>query len=94
MKVDDLSYLAGIIDGEGSVGFHSAGRNRLRFVMEVKMTSEHIIDWLVEHFGGVKAFRPSSNPKWKDQWRWRVQNDEAKRLYLRVQPLLKIKSTI
>lgn len=89
--LDELSYLAGLIDGEGHVSFSSAGRGKQRFVIEVKMTAENVIDWLHQRFGGAKQFRPSKNAKWKDQWRWRIQGAEAVALYGRVKPLLKIK---
>lgn len=89
--LDNLSYLAGLIDGEGSVGFFSSGKNSKRFSIEIKMTDENVIDWLVDTFGGYKQFRPSTNPKWKNQWRWRIQNNKAKSLYENVSQLLKIK---
>jgi len=89
--MSDLAYLAGIIDGEGSVGNHSAGVGKRRFVIEVKMTDEPLIDWLVATFGGFKQFRPKQNIKWKDQWRWRVQGKSAESLYAQVLPHLRIK---
>ena len=98
--LDDLSYLAGLIDGEGHIGIHSNGRKtptsrlRRRFVIEVGMTSETVIDWLHANFGGSKRRLRKNNPKWKQQWRWRVQGPEAVVLYRRLQPLLKIKNKI
>ena|ERR1700761_7326465 len=91
--MDNLSYLAGLVDGEGHVAFSSSGKGKRRFVIEIKMTSENVIDWLKETFGGSKFFRPSSNPKWQHQWRWRIQGQEAMNLYELIKPILKIKST-
>lgn len=91
----DLSYLAGLIDGEGSVGFHSRGAGKTkRFVIKINMTDESVIDWLRSTFGGYKHLRPRVRPNWKDQWLWQVQNAEAKALYEQVRPLLKIKNTV
>ena len=90
----DLSYLAGLVDGEGSVGWHSAGRGTKRFVIEIKMTSEGVIDWLAQTFGGYKQHRPSNHDGWQDQWRWRIQNGDALRLYDEIQPFLKIKGQV
>jgi len=87
--LNDLSYLAGLVDGEGSVGWHSSGKGRKRFVIEIKMTDEALIDWLCNTFGGHKQYRPSK--KWQDQWRWRIQNTSAVDLYEQLKPLLKIK---
>lgn len=96
--LDNLSYLAGLIDGEGNIGVYAAGddkgKPRRKFTIEVKMTTEHIIDWLHQNYGGQKAFRPSTNPKWKDQWRWRLEGRKAKALYATLKPLLKIKNTL
>jgi hypothetical protein len=91
MRLDNDSYLAGLIDGEGSVGLFSAGAGRKRFVIEIKMTNEPVIDWLIDHYGGNKQARKPGKVGWKPQWRWRVQGDAALKLYERVRPLLKIK---
>lgn len=92
--VDNLSYLAGIVDGEGCVGYHSNGNGGTRFVVEVKMTYEPIIDWLKNTYGGAKCYKPSTNPRWKDQWRWRIQGKAALALYAKLQPYLKLKGFI
>lgn len=76
------------------MAFSSNGSVKKRFVIEVKMTDEKVIDWLHSNFKGSKYFRPSVNPKWKHQWRWRIQGQDAKDLYLKLKPLLKIKNTI
>jgi hypothetical protein len=89
--MNELFYLAGLVDGEGSVGYSSSGSGRTRFVIEIKMTSENVIDWLVEKYGGAKQYRPSRHPNWKDQWRWRIQGESAKSLYASIKPMLKIK---
>ena len=81
-----------MVDGEGSVGYFSCGVNRNhRFVIEIKMTCEPIIDWLQETYGGYKQYRQSTNPNHKDQWRWRVQGNKAIELYEELKPLLKLK---
>lgn len=95
--LDDLSYLAGLVDGEGHVGIHSRGLGRpgsKRFVIEIGMTSENVIDWLVENFGGSKRTLRKRKAAWKQQWRWRIQCGEAVELYKRLRPLLKIKNEI
>lgn len=99
---DKLSYLAGILDGEGHIAVeqftvrleNGRTKKKRRFVLVVKMTSENLIDWLHENFGGLKSFHRSKNPRWKDQWRWRLSGGKARALYERVQPLLKIKNNI
>lgn len=92
--LDDLSYAAGLIDGEGCIGFHGYGDGKRRFVVKVKMTDEAVIDWLQSTFGGYKHFEAKAKPHHKDQWCWRLQNGEAKEFYRRLRPLLKIKNKI
>ncbi len=92
MTEHDLIYLAGLFDGEGSIGIWSNGKkNGKRIEMEIKMAHEPIMDWLVATFGGTKVSRPQPNG-WEHQWRWRVTGGKARRLYRAVSPHLKIKT--
>lgn len=86
----DIRYLAGLIDGEGSVGMFSTGKGKHAFTIEIKMTQEHVIDLLVRHFGGTKTARPQPNG-WKHQWRWRVKGQRAVDLYASLRPHLLVK---
>lgn len=90
--MNELYYLSGLIDGEGSIGSYGNGNGRTRFVIEIKMTEERVIDWLVGNFGGCKQFRKRGKPHWKDQWRWRVSGKKAADLYERIKPILLIKT--
>jgi hypothetical protein len=45
MTKQQLAYWAGIVDGEGSVGYHSHGLDAPKhFVIEVKMSTRHLIE--------------------------------------------------
>lgn len=90
----DTAYLAGLFDGEGSVGYFSQGVGRtLIFTMEMKMTDENVIDWVVAVFGGNKTFRKRGEKHHKDQWRWKVTGAAATKLYTKLLPFLRIKNT-
>ncbi len=60
----DLAYLAGIIDGEGSVSIHStlARRKFQVYVAQVIVVNSNVplIDWLHSNFGGMVHVKPSS----------------------------------
>jgi hypothetical protein len=88
----EWSYLAGLIDGEGSVNFykntHGSG---YIFIIDIWMTDEATIDWLHENFDGKKYSRGKRRIHWKPLWRWRVQGDAAIALYLKIYPFLRIK---
>lgn len=88
---DRMSYLAGLIDGEGNCALQSQRAGYKIFTIEIKMTSENVIDWLCENFDGHKVARPSTNARWKNQWRWRLKGHKAEILYGQLKPLLKIK---
>jgi hypothetical protein len=68
-----LAYLAGIIDGEGSVGYQYRGRETRHYRVAVIMTSEETIRWIGQWGGTVAALPPRpGKPHWKPQWIWRV----------------------
>ena len=92
----DLVYLAGLFDGEGTIGYRKRGVDKLhtRLEMEIKMADEPVIDWLVQTFGGTKVKRPRQKLNHKDQWRWRITADNAKSLYESLRPWLKIKNNL
>lgn len=49
----DWAYFAGIIDGEGSIVLHRDRRNsRVWGEIQVYNTSEDLINWLLDRFGG------------------------------------------
>jgi hypothetical protein len=90
--MDKLSYLAGLVDGEAHVGFSSCGTGKgKRFVIEISNTSEPMIDWLIENYGGQKQFRPRQKEHWSDQWRWRITGGKALLLYEQLQPMLLVR---
>lgn len=80
--MDKLSYLAGIIDGEACCYWCKNGKNNIRiFIIEVKMTSEPVIDWLLENFGGDKCLLKKYKPTHKNQFRWRIKGKKGIALY-------------
>jgi hypothetical protein len=86
----ELSYLAGIIDGEGCVKFRETKSGHY-FRMQVNMTDEPTIDWLQDNFGGRKYFSSRVKYKCKDLWMWELNGDRAIELYKRIAPFLRIK---
>jgi hypothetical protein len=92
LERDNLSYFAGLLDGEGSVGFFSHGKGRpLRFVLEITMTSPNVIQWLYDNFGGSIMEKPPRKEGYKPAWRWYMYGDKAIELYRLVNPLLLVK---
>jgi anti-sigma-K factor RskA len=76
--VAQLGYLAGIVDGEGTIA-------RQAPMVAVIMTCERTIDWLAQ-FGGQKlvlSLRPlASGVMQKQQWRWHLTGSANVHLFL------------
>lgn len=89
----DLAYLAGIIDGEGTIRVkkvRASGRDRsstYRAHLSVGNTSKDMIEWLRVHFGGSVHSRVFAG-RWRRMWVWDVnlssmeQVLESVRMYL------------
>lgn len=91
---DKLMYLAGIMDGEGNMGVYPerSGIHRLEFT--VNNTSEELIDWLKENFGGKKTMSKRKNNN-KDIFKWYIRGKrEIYTLAKQLQPHLIIKREI
>jgi len=88
---NDIAYMAGLFDGEGSVDYARRWEKRAkgkrykvwRIIMEIAMTDESVIRWVHEVLGvgAVKVIdktkSPSGKPHYKKQWRWRCSFREA-----------------
>lgn len=89
------SYLAGIIDGEGCLTI-GAGRkgNVINYnsVIMIASTSEKLIKWLQQNFGGNYYKSSRVNEKWKQAYIWRyLKKKDIEKLLLAVLPYLIIK---
>ena len=65
-----IAYLAGIVDGEGSIYIGNfscnpkTGTKNYQTNMEVTNTDENLINWLMENIGGRKnTYTPAQTPK-------------------------------
>ena len=90
-----LIYLAGIIDGEGTIGI---GRQMLpnnnytyRQHLIIGNTDIRLIEWLVENFGGKFPKAVNSNEKWKDSYMWQLTGTKSYKLLKKVRPYLLLK---
>jgi len=77
----DYAWLAGIVDGEGYVGFMSDGKGRKPVaVIEVKMTCKATIERCME-ISGTGHFRGGRYPSAScrlQQFTWRCKGGDAK----------------
>jgi hypothetical protein len=101
MKSVDRAYLAGIIDGDGSISLSfratsttKSGRpNRSpELMIQVGMTNEAVIRWIHEttQLGSVNSFQPKYHRS-RLVWTWKVYTRQAEALLRLVLPFLKVK---
>lgn len=75
----ELSYLAGLIDGEGSIGCYKNGNNSIVIKLSFGHTSKLLLDWFtvkLSDFGNV-YWRESQRKNWKPAWHWVSQARKA-----------------
>ena len=95
--IPDLAYLAGIIDGEGSVFIERGLKLRPQqkspsYVPRISIanTDIRLMDWLKESFGGSVS-RAKRDGNWRDSYCWQITHHRAIELARMVMPYLKLK---
>jgi hypothetical protein len=71
----DKSYMAGIIDGEGSI-IMNYNKPKTNPAVQVANTDKALMDWIKEKFtvtGLSVVYRNRHNPKWKDVYQLYIQ---------------------
>lgn len=97
---EERAYLAGLIDGEGSIYIAAVGPNRGRSVyaiVTVAMTHRPVIDWLADRTkaGTVKLHNHSNlrqHPHYRPQYRWQLFGKRARLLCETLLPYLRVKA--
>jgi len=86
----NLAYVAGLMDGEGSIGFT---RSRSAMVPRVSITNTNIdiLNDLKEAFGGYITPLSRSKAKWKQAYAWVINNTKAVDFVALLEPWLRIK---
>ena len=104
MTPTERSYVAGIIDGEGSIEFTRRPRiryeregqpshNVINIRLEVPQVDGRLIDYLMEttQEGSRSMKTYPGNDKWQDQHRWRVGYRGVYRILKQVEKYLIVK---
>lgn len=90
-----LAYLAGIIDGEGTVHIGRTGaRPRCDYNVRIYVvsTDKILIDWLIGNFGGLSYTRlPKPGSTWKTKYEWVIDRKLLDELGVQLLPYLIIK---
>jgi hypothetical protein len=91
----DLAYLAGMLDGEGTLGVYGRyqkSRKEYIVVCVVANTDTRVLDWLVATFGGNYSKRKRSSARWKTCYAWSLSDrHKLAELLPAVMPYMKLK---
>lgn len=87
MTEQEKGYLAGIIDGEGTITLTKDGEFRYP-VMTVSSTTYEIMEYLKSHFGGAISKKNERNPNWKQAYCWKIERRKMISLLEEITPLL------
>ena len=87
----DIAYLAGIVDGEGSIGLGVRQRKYVTPTLQISNTNRILIDWLLT-IGGTAYATKEARPNRKRCWLWRMAGSEARELIRTIRPFLKLKT--
>ena len=100
VKVEDLAYIAGLFDGDGSVGLHRCGWYKLtgepKYTLRIRIANSdvRVLEWIRDTvgFGWVKEKKPSPKTHWtKRQYEYTVTGRKARRFAEMILPYLRIK---
>ena len=84
--INDINYLAGLFDGEGSVSYKQYMRKRThhekayptwQIRLEIAMTDEKVLNWVRDTFNVGTTGERKVRPGRKRQWRWRCSHRGA-----------------
>lgn len=87
----EKGYLAGLIDGEGSVMLMATGAGKYKVPqVSVASTDYEIMSFLKEHLGGTISKKPTYAEHHKDSWTWKVTHNKAIELLKIIEPFMLI----
>jgi hypothetical protein len=97
-SIAELAYMAGMVDGEGSISIHpTRGRvkgtmyDRFETSLHVYNSNVSVLDWIKARFGGFIYSVKRYNPREKPGFSWKVGHATASLVLTNILPYLIIK---
>lgn len=87
----DVAYIAGLIDGEGSIYVMKHRDKTFYPAVSICMTHSGVLVWLAEKLGLSMSEVPRTPAGWRDQYSVRIHGARAVLLCGRMLPYLKVK---
>tara|TARA_R100000664_G_scaffold1844_2_gene4816 strand:- start:4249 stop:4551 length:303 start_codon:yes stop_codon:yes gene_type:complete len=87
--MNELPYLAGVFDGEGSMGVWSKGKDKSpAFRLQVEMADGDVVLKFLTYFKKGSLTARQRDDKYKIMYHWRVNGEEAKDIAREMLPYL------
>jgi hypothetical protein len=88
--MSELTFLAGVFEGEGSFGNWSKGRDKKReFRASIEMADSDVILRFLTYFKkGTITLRPPRQEGYKILYHWRIRGDDGKNIVRLMLPYL------
>ena len=87
--MNELPYLAGVFDGEGSMGVWSKGKDKSpAFRLQVEMGDGDVVLKCLTYFKKGSLTARQRDDKYKIMYHWRVNGEEAKDVAREMLPYL------
>ena len=89
----EKAYLAGVVDGEGSICLALKKAGNLSFRLQIANTDLRLMDWLTTYVGG-HSYRVERKyaSRHKPCYQWMVSGDEASAILVAILPYLHLKA--
>ena len=84
---DQIVYISGWFDGEGSIAFNRSG-NRYRLVVGVECAYVPVLELVRDIFGGEIYLKEKRAIQYKQTYMWRLFGKEAHKFLLSILPFL------
>ena len=95
LTIAELAYIAGIVDGEGSIAisrYTYCGHYEYRLRVNITLTYSDIPQEMVELFGGTISLRKPKKETHKLAYAWVISCNAAVDFLKQIQPYLRIKA--
>jgi hypothetical protein len=98
LTTEELAYIAGFFDGEGSITIHENWRPSPRgkspnhtLQVSIGNTDPQILAWIHAVFGGSLTIRPSTKPRHREVTQWIIRSNGASTFLRAVLAFLRMK---
>jgi hypothetical protein len=85
----EMAYLAGLIDGEGTVSCTYNQNGVPALFLSIGMCDQKLIKELHHRYGG--SFGSFKNKKYNRVWQWRLNGHDLKDFLIKVEPYIRLK---